>query len=389
MNFTLSLPVGTNTPTMSPENRHMAKDYYNILGVSKSVDAKELKRAYREKSKECHPDLNPGDPTAEDRFKAVAEAYAVLSDPEKRARFDRYGDVDDRNFAQDINPFDIFESFFGDFFGGGGGGRGQGRANRGQDIQVAVRVSFETAAKGGKVNLDLEDRKVCEPCKGSGAKPGTIVTTCSTCGGQGRVQQIRRTMLGQMSTVTVCPTCQGEGTVIPDPCPSCRGKGLVNSSRQLEVGIPPGIFDGARLRLRQQGLVTQAGGPRGDLYVDIEVASHPVFERDGLEVISEVPIGFVTATLGGVITVPTLEGEREVKIPQGTQPGHNFRLKGLGIPDVNTGRRGDHVVILQIQVPQKLSAKQKDLLVKFDEESEEHHRNPQKSLWERMKEAFT
>ncbi len=369
----------------------MGTDYYGILGVARDADEKALKKAYRELSKKYHPDLNPDDPSAEDKFKQVATAYAVLSDPEKRARYDRYGDAGDRVRVEDINPFDLFENFFGDIFGGMGGmgGGRSARPSRGEDMLVNVRVSFEEAARGIKTEVSVEDRTVCGSCRGSGAEEGSKPEPCPTCGGQGRVQQITRTFLGQMSTVTTCPRCNGQGRYVANPCRTCRGEGLTHGTREVEVNIPAGIFDGARLRLRGQGLPTEAGGPKGDLYVDVAVKPHPVFERDGLEVLSEVPVSFVCAALGGTIKVPTLDGEKEVKIPQGIQSGQNLRLRGLGIPDVNTGRRGDHIVLVQVEVPKKLSTKQKDLLKQFDEATEEKHRHPHKSLWERMKEVIT
>ena len=365
----------------------MSKDYYAILGVPRNADAKALKTAYRELSKKYHPDLNPDDPAAEDKFKEVSEAYAVLSDDQKRARYDRFGDADGGG-AAGVNPFDLFENLFGDFFGLGGMGQGGRRRSRAEDLLTQLTLDLETAARGGTRTVTVEDLQDCGGCSGSGAAAGTQAETCVTCGGQGRVQQMTRTILGSMATVITCPACGGQGRTIRHRCPDCRGQGLIRGRRQVEVNLPAGIFDSARLRLRGQGLPSEPGGVRGDLFVDVRVSAHPVFERDGLEVISEVPVSFVCAALGGKIRVPTLEGEREIKINPGIQSGENVRLKGLGIPDLNTTRRGDHIVVLNVQVPTRLSPEQKDLLRQFDEATDEKQREPHKSLWDRIKQGL-
>lgn len=360
------------------------RDYYEVLGVEKSASADEIKKAYRKKAKQYHPDLNPGDKEAEAKFKEANEAYEVLSDDQKKASYDQFGHAGvDPNygaggggfgggfggFGDDIDLGDIFSSFFG---GGGGFGGGGRRANpnaprRGEDLQSTVTISFEEAAKGCKRKVDVNRVDVCSECNGSGAQKGTSPTTCPECHGSGQVMAQQRTPFGVIQTQRACTRCGGKGKIIETPCQKCRGRGRVSKHSTLEVNIPAGIDDRQILNVRGEGNKGINGGPSGDLHVNVNVRPHPFFERDGFNVWCDVHVTFVQAALGDTLMVPTLDGKVKYDIPAGTQPGAVYVLKGKGIQNIHTKVRGNQLVRIIVDVPTKLNAEQKDALLKFNE----------------------
>ena len=358
------------------------RDYYEVLGISKGASEDEIKKAYRSMAKKYHPDLNPGDKDAEARFKEVGEAYEVLSDPEKRARYDQYGHAGvDPNFGAGgfgggggfgfdggFDVGDIFSSFFGGGFGGGFGGnsRNPNAPQRGSDIQTNITISFEEAAKGCKRTVDVQRIEVCSECSGSGAAPGTQTQTCPDCNGRGQVSSQQRTILGVMQVQKACPRCGGKGTIIPTPCPKCRGTGRVRRTAKVEVNIPAGIDDRQALNIRGQGNKGVNGGPAGDLRVGVNVRTHPQFTRDGYNVWHEITVSYAQAALGSDVIVPTIDGDVKYTIPAGTQPGTVFKLRDRGIPVLNGRGRGDQLVRVNVEVPKRLTEKQKELLRAFD-----------------------
>ena len=341
----------------------------------------EIKKAYRKMAKQYHPDLNPGNAEAEAKFKECNEAYEVLSDPDKKAKYDRFGHAGvDPNYGAGGGGFDgfggmgfdmgdIFSSIFGSGFGGGFGGGQRVNPNapqRGGDIQTNITISFEEAAKGCKKTVEVNRVEVCDGCSGSGAAPGSTAQTCSQCGGSGQVMSQQRTILGVMQTQKPCPTCGGKGTIIPNPCSKCRGAGRVRRPAKVEVNIPAGIDDRQAVSVRSQGNKGVNGGPAGDLRVGVNVRNHPFFERDGYNVWYQANISFAQAALGCELIVPTLDGDVKYTVPAGTQPGDVFKLKDRGIPNLNGRSKGDQLVRVEIVVPKKLSQKQKDLLKEFE-----------------------
>ncbi len=351
------------------------RDCYEVLGVEKSATEAEIKSAYRKLAKKYHPDMNPGDKEAEEKFKEVNDAYAILSDPEKRKKFDTYGAAAFENGGMggggfggmDFDISDIFGSF-GDIFGGGfGGGRSAKRNGpvRGDDLLQRVFISFEEAAFGCKKDVKYTRVCKCQDCSGSGAAPGTSPVTCSKCGGTGQINVQQRTPFGVMQTARACDACGGAGQTIPSPCKSCRGTGLRNVSKELEVNIPAGIDHGQRITLRGMGNEGMRGGPAGDLYISVNVRPHAVFERDGFDIYCEIPITFTDAALGAQISVPTLEGKANYDIPEGTQSGTTFTMRGKGIPNINGRGRGDLIFKVMVEVPKSLNDAQKDALRKF------------------------
>ncbi len=365
-------------------------DYYDALGVDRSVDAAALKKAFRKAALECHPDRNP-EPAAEARFKTINEAYSVLSDPEQRARYDRFGHEAPGGFSgpfsgrpedlRDIFGGDVFDQMFGSFF------RQSGRQH-GRDVQVKRTISLETAAHGGEQDITYRRRGICVDCEGDGCAPGTTSTRCGTCNGMGQVRVGR----GFISMVQSCPDCEGVGTVIPSPCRACRGQGSVTEEVTLEVPIPEGVATGHKLRLDGDGHAGVRGGEAGDLYILIEVEDHPFFERDGDDISCEVPITFPQAALGTSVVVPTLYGKAKVKVPAGTQSSNRLRLRGKGLPKVRGRGKGDQFVRLQIETPVKMSARQRALLEEFQtisDEAEGRHTQPrQRSFLDKLKEFF-
>ena len=350
-----------------------ARDYYEVLGVSRDVDEQSLKRAYRKLALQYHPDRNPNDAAAESRFKEAAEAYAVLADPEKRARYDRFGHagvrgagaggIDPSTFA-DFN--DIF-SGLGDLFGfgdvfGGGARRRQGPIE-GSDLRYDLQIPLEEAAVGHEATLRIPREEACDDCSGSGAAPGTGPERCANCGGRGQV----RSQHGFLTVARPCSRCGGSGQVIANPCAACRGRGRTTQERTITVRVPAGVDSGQRLRLVGEGEHGLRGGPAGDLYVVVHVEDHPVFRRDGAHLLCGVTAGFPTLALGGEVTVPTLNGDATLKVPKGTQPGERFRLRGKGLPHMQGRGQGDLYVDLKVQVPKRLSGEQERLIAALRE----------------------
>ncbi|MDN5330995.1 MAG: molecular chaperone DnaJ [Tepidanaerobacteraceae bacterium] len=376
------------------------KDYYEILGVGKDATEEEIKKAYRKLARQYHPDVNKS-PDAAEKFKEINEAYQVLSDPQKRAMYDKFGHAGvDPNAAQgdfggggfgDFGDFDFGRDIFGDifdsFFGGFGEPRKKGPV-RGADIRYDLEITLEEAFLGAEKEIELYRTESCPRCGGTGAKPGTGAKTCPVCGGSGQVKQVQNTPFGRYISITTCTRCQGTGIVIEEPCPECRGTGNIRASRKIKVKIPPGVDTGSKLRLAGEGEPGARGGPAGDLYVVIHVKPHRLFIRQGDDLIYEAPISFVQAALGAEIEVPTLDGRVKLKIPEGTQPGTRFRIKGKGMPHLRGYGRGDLHVKVNVVIPKKLSEKQKELLRKFAEISGEDVKQPHKGFFDKMRDAF-
>jgi molecular chaperone DnaJ len=367
------------------------RDYYEILGVSKDTDEKEIKKAYRRVAMKFHPDRNPDDPKAEDKFKEASEAYEILSDREKRAAYDQFGHagVDPQMGAGggfQGNFSDIFGDVFGDIFGGGGG-RGRGGPQRGADLRYTLDISLENAVKGTTVKIRVPTLVACEPCDGSGAKPGSSAATCGTCGGAGQV----RMQQGFFQVQQTCPKCRGKGKVITDPCPKCRGNGRNEETKTLSVKVPPGVDTGDRIRLSGEGEAGPDGGPPGDLFVQMSVKDHSIFERDGKHLYCEVPINFADAALGGELEVPTLDGRVVLKIPAETQTGKLFRLRGKGVKPVRGGTVGDLLCRVVIETPVSLNKRQKELFKELQEtmtDSGKRHSPKQHNWFEGVKSFF-
>lgn len=349
------------------------RDYYEVLGVAREVDEKALKSAYRKLAMKYHPDRNPGDDEAEAQFKEVNEAYETLKDPQKRAAYDRFGHAAFENGGFGGGggrggPGDFASSMadiFDEFFGGGGGRRGSGR-ERGADLRYNLEISLEEAFEGKSVEIEVPTSVTCEPCSGSGAKSGTRPSTCPTCGGAGRV----RAAQGFFTMERTCPSCQGRGEIITDPCDSCGGSGRTTKERTLSVNIPAGIEDGTRIRLSGEGEAGTRGGPAGDLYIFLSIRPHEFFQRDGADVFCRVPISMTTAALGGQFEVPAIDGNTaRVKVPEGTQTGKQFRLRGKGMPIMRSSQKGDMYIQVAIETPTNLTKRQRELLAEFEGES--------------------
>ena len=353
------------------------RDYYEVLGVSKGASDDEIKKAFRKMSKKYHPDLNPNNKEAEKKFKEVNEAYQVLSDPEKKSKYDQFGHAGvDPNFGAGGGGFngggfdfgDIFGDFFGGGFGGFGGGQRRNGPKRGADIRKIIDLTFEEAAFGCHREMSIQAQEKCETCGGSGAKKGTTAQTCQHCHGTDQIRTQQRTVLGYMTNVTTCPHCHGEGKIVKDPCPDCRGTGKVRKSKKIEVDIPAGIDDGQCIRMSGAGEPGTNGGERGDLLVEAVVSKHPVFVRKDMNIYSTVPISFAKAALGGPIIIKTVDGQVEYEVKAGTQTDTKVRLKGKGVPSLrNKAVRGDHYVTLVVQVPERMNEEQRQALRRFDE----------------------
>ena len=343
----------------------MATDYYELLGVGRDASENDLKRAYRQLAMQCHPDKNPGDKAAEERFKQISEAYAVLSDPDKRAHYDRFGTAPGVGGGFDAGGFGtLFEDIFENFFAGGSRGR-RTRAARGEDLQYELKISLEEAANGMETKVQLPRLEACETCGGTGAEAGSQRTTCEGCRGQGQV----RFNQGFLTVARTCPKCHGEGEIIKNPCTSCRGEGRQRSERLLSIKIPAGIEDGMQLRLSGEGSSGVHGGPTGDLYVLVRIRDHPIFARHGTDLLCDVPVSFPQLALGAKVEVPVLEGKDTLDVPAGSQPHHVLRLRGKGMPHLRGRGRGDACYRLVLEVPQKLNAKQREALEAYEKAS--------------------
>lgn len=362
------------------------RDYYEVLGVAKQDESKDIKKAYRRIAMKYHPDRNPDDPDADEKFKEATEAYEVLSDSQKRAAYDQYGHAGvDPQMGGGAGGFggfsDIFGDVFGDIFGGagGGGGRSRGGSQRGSDLRYNLDLSLEQAVHGDTLKIKVPTLVACGTCDGSGAKKGSSPTTCGTCAGQGQV----RMQQGFFSVQQTCPNCRGTGSVISDPCTSCRGQGRVEQTKTLSVKVPPGVDTGDRIRLTGEGEQGAAGAPAGDLYVQVHVREHSIFERDGKNLYCDVPIGFPDAVLGGELEVPTLGGRVKLKIPPETQTGRMFRLRGKGVTPVRGGAPGDLMCRIVIETPVKLSREQIDLVKQLQASLDDDvgGQSPRKSSW--------
>ena len=348
-------------------------DFYEVLGVARNADEKTLKAAFRKLAMQYHPDRNPGDHTAEIKFKEVAAAYEILKDPQQRAAYDRYGHAAFENgnaaaagfpgdFAASMS--DIFDNIFGDMMGQRRGGSSRGGRERGADLRYNMEITLEEAYAGKTAEVVVPTKVVCHTCSGSGAKPGSHPKTCPSCDGSGRV----RAAQGFFSIERTCPTCQGRGEIISDPCPECRGAGRVTEDRKLSVNIPSGIEDGTRIRLASEGEAGLRGGPSGDLYIFLSIKPHQFFQRDGADIFCRVPISVTTAALGGEFQVPTIDGgHTRVKVPDGTQSGKQFRLKGKGMPVLRSQRIGDMYIQVSVETPQNLTRRQRELLEEFEQ----------------------
>jgi molecular chaperone DnaJ len=378
------------------------RDYYEVLGVGRTATDVEIKSAYRKLAMKYHPDRNPGDKSAEERFKEAAEAYAVLADTDKRSAYDRFGHAAvsgaaggagfDPSVFQDFDFADILGNMFGfgDLFSGG---RRRGGPQRGADLRYDLEITFEEAARGAETNIQIPRQESCDTCKGSGSAPGSSPSTCPQCRGQGQV----RFQQGFFTVARTCPQCRGAGKIITNPCHTCRGSGRVTRERKITVKIPPGIATGQQLRLQGEGEGGSAGGPPGHLYVVVHVQEHEFFRRDGNNLFCEIPVNFTTLALGGEILVPTLDGEDTVKVPEGTQTGTTLRLRSKGMPDVNGRGRGDLFATVQVKTPKKLTKDQRHLLEqlekilpkdKFEPRPLGEQEQDERNLFDRVKDMF-
>ena len=389
------------------------RDYYEVLGVSKDADEAAIKKAYRALAKKYHPDMNPGDKEAEKKFKEASEAYAVLSDAEKRRQYDQYGHAAFEGGAGGAGGFggfdfsgadfsDIFGDIFGDLFGGSRrGGRAGNGPMKGANIRKSIRITFEEAVFGCEKEIELILKDPCEDCHGTGAKPGTSPETCPKCGGRGQVVYTSQSFFGTVQNVQTCPNCGGSGKVIKEKCPKCSGTGYASSKKRIKVSIPAGIDNGQSIRIRDKGEPGVNGGPRGDLLVEVNVSHHPIFQRQDVHISSTVPISFAVAALGGDIRIKTVDGDVIYTVKPGTKTDTKVRLKGKGVPSLrNPQVRGDHYVTLVIQTPERLSAEAKEALRKFDEltgntlhqndnpDENKGEKKKKKGFMDKMKEVF-
>ena len=373
------------------------RDYFEVLGVSKNASEDEIKRAYKKLARKYHPDMNPGDKEAEEKFKEVNEANEVLSNPEKKAKYDQFGFAGvDPNYGAGQGGYggaggfdfgdlgDIFGSFFGGGFGGGGR-RNPNAPQRGESIRASLSVEFTEAAFGCEKSITIDRSEQCPTCKGKGCAPGTTPEVCTQCHGTGTVTQAQRTPFGMMQSQTVCPKCRGRGQIIHQPCPDCRGAGAVRKRRTIQVNIPAGIDNGQTISLRGQGHSGKNGGPAGDLLITVMVRPHEIFRRDGTAVFCEAPITFTQAVLGGTLEIPTIDGKVKYDIPEGTQTGTVFRLRGKGLPVLNGRGRGDQYVTVNIETPRNLNREQKEALKKFSESLGEGNYEKHKNFFGKKK----
>lgn len=373
------------------------RDYYEVLGVSRGASEDEIKKAYKKMARKYHPDLNPGDKTAEEKFKEVNEAYEVLSDADKKARYDQYGHAGvDPNFGAGgfgggfDGSFDFGDlgDIFGSFFGGGFGGGRRTNPNapqRGESIRMSIAISFEEAAFGCEKAVTVERYETCDTCHGNGCAPGTSPEVCPDCHGTGTVQVRRQTPMGVFATSSPCPKCGGKGRIIHQPCKDCRGSGMVRKKKTIQASIPAGIDNGQTISIRGQGNAGKNGGSAGDLLITITVRPHELFRREGTSVLCEAPITFTQAVLGAELEIPTIDGKVKYTLPEGTQSGTTFRLKGKGIPSINGRGRGDQYVTVYIETPKNLNKEQKEALKKFAETMGESNYEEQKKFFKKFK----
>jgi molecular chaperone DnaJ len=367
-------------------------DFYTLLGVDRSAGADELKKAYRKLAMKYHPDKNPGDDAAEQKFKEISEAYEVLKDDQQRAAYDQYGHAAfEGGMGGGGHPggmggmSDIFDDLFGEFVGGRRGQRSNGGRTRGQDLRYNMQITLEEAYEGKKAQIRVPSSVTCDTCTGSGATPGSQPVNCNTCGGNGRV----RAAQGFFSVERTCPACHGRGQVIENPCSDCHGQGRVQKERTLAVTIPQGVEEGTRIRLAGEGEAGMRGGPSGDLYIFLSIEPHKLFERDGTELFCDVPVSLTIAALGGEIEVPTVGGGKvKVKVPEGTQTGKQFRVRGKGMPGLHARRHGDLYIQIHVETPVGLTKAQKELLKKFDEASSEKTNPESTGFFDKVKEFF-
>ncbi|MDY4669087.1 MAG: molecular chaperone DnaJ [Oliverpabstia sp.] len=387
------------------------RDYYEVLGVDRGADDATLKKAYRKLAKKYHPDMNPGDKDAEQKFKEATEAYGILSDPEKRKAYDQFGHAAFENGGAggaggfggfggfDFNGGDmgdIFGDIFGDLFGGGRSRRANNGPMKGANLRAVVHITFQEAVFGCEKELELTLKDTCKTCNGTGAKPGTSPETCSKCNGTGQVVYTQQSMFGMVRNVQTCPECNGTGKVIKEKCTDCRGTGFTSSRKKIQVSIPAGIDDGQSIRIREKGEPGTNGGPRGDLLVEVQVARHPIFQRQDMNIFSTAPITYAQAALGGTIRINTVDGDVEYEVKPGTQTDTKIRLKGKGVPSLrNKNVRGDHYVTLVVQVPTKLSESAKEALRAFDAAcgnrpaaAKGTEKEKKKSFMDKLKETF-
>jgi molecular chaperone DnaJ len=379
----------------------MAADYYDLLGVPRGASPDDIKKAYRRRARELHPDANPGDAAAEEKFKQVAKAYEVLSDPDARARYDRFGEAGNSGAGgPNINDIfgaggglgDLFDAFFGGGGGGGGpfgGGRGPSGPPRGQDLEVVADLSLEQAVFGAQVPVSVRTAIRCDDCDGTGAAEGTKAVTCSECNGRGQVQRVRQSLLGQMVTTSACPRCNGAGQVIASPCRSCNGDGRTITEKTYQVDIPAGVDTGSTLRLTGRGAVGSRGGSAGDLYVHVRVAPHERFARDGDDLVCDLPVSIAQAALGATFTLPTLDGQEDIVVPAGTQPGKEFVLRAKGVTRLQGRGRGDLRVRVKVEVPTRLTDAESELLRQFAQSRGEHVQHEPPGLFSRIRSAFS
>jgi molecular chaperone DnaJ len=367
-------------------------DYYVILGVTRTATDAEIKKAFRKLAQQWHPDVNT-DPGAQERFKEINEAYQVLSDPQRRQTYDMFGRAGlggDGGAGFDPNSFGSFSDIFDAFFGGAtAGGVRRGHPTAGSDLRYDLRITFEEAVRGTEKEIEFPVYGRCETCSGSGAKPGTQPVACDNCGGRGEIRTTRRTMLGQMVNVTACPKCHGEGKLVTEPCETCHGEGRTERQRTLRVSIPAGIDEGHQIRLSNEGEVGVRGGPAGSLYVAVHVTPHPELRREGTELYYEADVSIAQAALGTTIAVPTVDGDEQVDVRAGTQPGTEIRLRGRGVPHLRrTGSKGDLHVFVNVVVPAKLSKRQRELLAEYAEEAGETVAGPHGGILDKVRDAL-
>ncbi len=368
------------------------RDYYEVLGISQDASEEEIKKAYRKLARKYHPDVNPGDKTAEEKFKEVTEAYEVLSDPQTRARYDQFGHAGTQNggFGQGGFGASGFEDIFDMFFGGGFGGTSARRGpQRGADLRIDLEITLEEAAFGVEKQIELPKLQTCLECEGTGSAPGTYPSNCKVCKGTGQIKTTQKTMLGHFQTIKTCHNCNGTGKVIETPCDACYGQGKVRRNKKIEINIPPGVDTGTRLRVAGEGEPGDNGGPTGDLFVYITVKPHKIFERHGDDIWIEYPISVIQAMLGDEVKIPTLDGKVKLKIPEGTQPGTSFKLKGKGITRLRGYGRGDQHVKIRVSIPTNLTEKQKALVKELSSTlTSRNDSNQEKGFFKKVKDAF-